>query len=66
MRTPEEVKQETNRLVNEVLAGLWGSGYELQVRLTNAGYNYDRIMKYVERKRQRTYVQSMLKMWQDS
>ncbi len=66
MKTPEQIEKETQIIVDEVISGKWGTGHQLQVRLTNAGYDYQKIMNRVDKKRKATYVQNMHKMWQDS
>lgn len=36
------------KIAEEVIAGKWGKGEQRQVRLTNAGYDYAKIMRKVE------------------
>ena len=40
MKTNQEIAQ-------EVLNGLWGNGSERRERLTNAGYNYEKVQSIV-------------------
>ncbi len=48
MKTPDEIRQETLKIAHEVIQGKWGTGEQRQTRLTNAGHNYNKIMKTVE------------------
>lgn len=46
-QTPEKAKKTISQIAQEVLQGKWGNGIERQTRLTNAGYNYDKVQKKV-------------------
>lgn len=48
MMKPNQVKNLTQKIAEEVIAGKWGIGEQRQVRLTNAGYDYAKIMRKVE------------------
>lgn len=46
-QTPAQAKKTIDQLAKEVIAGKWGNGIERQTRLTNAGYNYDKVQARV-------------------
>ena len=46
-QTPDKAKKTTAQLAQEVIDGKWGDGIERQTRLTNAGYDYDKIQAKV-------------------
>lgn len=46
-QTPAQAKKTIDQLAKEVMAGKWGNGIERQTRLTNAGYNYDKVQARV-------------------
>lgn len=48
MMKPNQVKNLTQKIAEEVIAGKWGSGEQRQIKLTNAGYDYNKIMRKVE------------------
>ena len=48
MMKPNQVKNLTQKIAEEVIAGKWGSGDQRQIKLTNAGYDYNKIMRKVE------------------
>ena len=62
-KTPEQAKKSTEQIAKEVIEGKWGNGIERQTKLTNAGYNYEKIQAKVNEllkanapKRQITYI----------
>lgn len=59
-QTPDKVKKTISQIAEEVLQGKWGNGIERQTRLTNAGYDYDKIQKKVNemlsKKKEITYT----------
>lgn len=46
-QTPAQAQKSIDELAKEVIAGKWGNGIERQTRLTNAGYNYDKVQARV-------------------
>ncbi len=46
-QTPEKAKKTLTQLAKEVIDGKWGDGIVRQTRLTNAGYDYDRVQAKV-------------------
>lgn len=46
-QTPEKAKKTITQLAKEVIDGKWGDGIVRQTRLTNAGYNYDKVQAKV-------------------
>ena len=46
-QSPEEAKKSLEQIAQEVLEGKWGNGIERQTRLTNAGYDYDKVQAKV-------------------
>ena len=44
------IKLKSNEeLAKEVIAGKWGNGKDRKVRLTNAGYNYNKVQDLVNK-----------------
>lgn len=48
--TPKPKVKTVDELADEVLAGKWGNGNDRYNRLTNAGYNYDKVQARVNEK----------------
>lgn len=46
-QTPEKAKKTITQLAKEVIDGKWGDGIVRQTRLTNAGYDYERVQAKV-------------------
>lgn len=42
-------KKTTEQIAKEVIKGLWGNGAERKKKLTEAGYNYSTVQKYVNK-----------------
>ena len=42
-------KKTTEQIAKEVIKGLWGNGVERKKKLTEAGYNYSTVQKYVNK-----------------
>ena len=54
---PTPDKKSNEEIAKEVIHGDWGNGKEREIRLTNAGYNYDEVQAIVNKMMAGTYVQ---------
>lgn len=54
---PTPDKKSNEEIAKEVIHGDWGNGKEREIRLTNAGYNYDDVQAIVNQMMAGTYVQ---------